>query len=396
MHVDLPEPDATALEHSERLAAVLHGRIAAAGGWISFADFMRAALYEPGLGYYSAGAAKFGEAGDFVTAPEISPLFSRCLARQCAELLESGSGNTVLELGAGTGRMAADMLEEFAHLGAVPERYLILETSADLRHRQAQTLQRLPAALRERVQWLDSLPETAIKGVIVGNEVVDALPVQRFLINGAQVDELGVTSNGSEFSDRPQAAAVELVQFTRQLQLNDADGYCSEYNPNLTGWVASLSDALEEGAILLLDYGYVRREYYLPERNTGTLRCYYRHRAHENPYLWPGLQDITAWVDFTALAKAAEAAGMKVAGYTTQAQFLLAGGLEDLVARTVSEDGFTGTQEQAEMAAGLRTLMLPGEMGDAVKVMLMTRAKVHAPSGFAGRDLRAALTDEPF
>jgi len=175
MHADLPEPDAAALEHSERLVALLHERIATAGGWISFADYMGAALYEPGLGYYSAGAAKFGAAGDFVTAPEISPLFSHCLARQCAEVLASCSGNTVLELGAGTGRMAADMMEEFARLGDVPERYSILETSADLRSRQAQTLQRLPAELRARVNWLESLPEKAINGVIVGNEVADAL-----------------------------------------------------------------------------------------------------------------------------------------------------------------------------------------------------------------------------
>jgi len=394
MHADLPEPDAAALEHSERLVALLHERIATAGGWISFADYMGAALYEPGLGYYSAGAAKFGAAGDFVTAPEISPLFSHCLARQCAEVLASCSGNTVLELGAGTGRMAADMMEEFARLGDVPERYSILETSADLRSRQAQTLQRLPAELRARVNWLESLPEKAINGVIVGNEVADALPVQRFLINRDEVCELGVASDGSVFTDMPRPAGEELTRFATQLKLDGVEGYCSEYNPGLTGWVAALGNALEKGALLLLDYGYVRHEYYLPERNTGTLRCYYRHRAHESPYLWPGLQDITAWVDFTALAQAAEGAGLTVSGYTTQAQFLLAGGLEAVVARAASEHNLADTRAQAEMAAGLRTLMLPGEMGDAVKAMIMTRGKVHAPSGFAGRDFRTALTDE--
>lgn len=402
MHANLPEPESAALEHSARLAELLHARIAAAGGWISFADYMRSALYEPGLGYYSAGAAKFGAAGDFVTAPEISPLFSQCLARQCAELLESCSGSTILELGGGTGRMAADMLDELARLDAVPEHYLILEPGAELRDRQARTIQSLPTALRSRVSWLDALPEKAFAGIIVGNEVVDALPVQRFLIDGDEISEVGVASAGAEFTDRLQPAGGNLTDFVEQLDLQGARAYSSEYNPDLKAWVASLAEVLEAGAVLFLDYGYVRREYYMPERSAGTLRCYYRHRAHDNPYLWPGLQDITAWVDFTGLAHAAESAGLNVAGYTTQAQFLLAGGLEELVAGA-ADSADTGDyvnpvdyRAQAEMAAGLRTLMLPGEMGDAVKAILMTRGKVRPPSGFAGRDLRTTLMEEVF
>lgn len=383
----LPEPDADARAHSARLAEVIRERIAAAGGWIGFADYMRAALYEPGLGYYSAGAHKFGARGDFVTAPELSPLFSRCVAGQCAQVLAATGGDTVLELGAGTGRMAADMLLEFERLGHMPSRYCVLETSADLRARQQATLASLPAELADRVRWLDRLPETPLRGVIVSNEVADALPVQRFVAHRGAVFELGVSEKDGAFADAARPADAELANFVSSLQVGHDDAYCSERNPQLGAWVASLSDALAAGMIMLFDYGFSRREYYLPERRSGTLRCYYRHRAHENPYFWPGLQDITAWVDFTALAEAASSAELAVAGYTTQAQFLLAAGIEDHVAQAYAGD----LQGQVELANGLRKLILPGEMGDAIKVMALTRSDTNVPDGFDGRDMRAGL-----
>jgi len=387
MHTELPQPSADALEHSDRLARLLHERIAAHSGWISFRDYMQAALYEPGLGYYSAGAVKFGEAGDFVTAPEISPLFSRCLARQCDEVLAELGGGDVLELGGGSGRMAADMLLEFARMGALPDRYLILEPSADLRDRQGQLLQALPPELHTRVSWLDALPDEPLRGVIVGNEVVDALSVQRFVIDDAAINELGVVSDGERFDLAGRPADASLAAAVRKLGLDVDAGYTSEICASLSPWVAALSTSLAAGAIMLLDYGYSRQEYYLPERRSGTLRCYYRHRAHENALLWPGLQDITAWVDFTALTAAAEQADLQVAGYTTQAHFLVAAGIEQLVEELIASD----TQLQVAAARGLRQLMLPGEMGDTVKVMAMTRG-VAAPGGFAGRDMRAALS----
>ncbi len=383
----LPEPDADARAHSARLTEVIRERIAAAGGWIDFADYMRAALYEPGLGYYSAGAHKFGARGDFVTAPELSPLFSRCVAGQCAQVLAATGGDTVLELGAGTGRMAADMLLEFERLGHIPSQYCVLETSADLRARQQATLASLPAELADRVRWLDRLPESPLRGVIVGNEVADALPVQRFVAHRGTVFELGVSEKDGVFADAARPADTELANFVSSLQVGDDDAYCSERNRQLGAWVASLSDALAAGMIMLFDYGFSRREYYLPERRSGTLRCYYRHRAHENPYFWPGLQDITAWVDFTALAEAAMSAELAVAGYTTQAQFLLAAGIEDHVAQAYTGD----LKGQVELANGLRKLILPGEMGDAIKVMALTRNETNVPDGFDGRDMCAGL-----
>lgn len=389
MHTELPEPSPAALEHSARLVALLCERVTAAGGWLSFRDYMQAALYEPGLGYYSAGATKFGAAGDFVTAPEISPLFSQCLAGQIAAVLaqlDAGDERAdVLELGAGSGRMAADMLAEFARLDALPDRYLILEPSADLRERQQETISALPAELRDRVQWLDTLPRQ-LHGVIVGNEVADALPVQRFVLEEGEVGELGVATDGTTLDWAVQPASDELRERVAALGVPDAGRYVSEVCAELPPWVGGLADSLSAGAILLLDYGYSRREYYLAERSTGTLRCYYRHRAHDDALLWPGLQDITAWVDFTAVADAATAAGLNVAGYTTQAQFLLGAGIDARAQVELADD----PQAQAEAAHGLRQLMLPGEMGDSIKAIALTR-EVDAPPAFAARDMRVAL-----
>jgi SAM-dependent MidA family methyltransferase len=387
---DFPSPSAEALEHSEILSTRIRALIAANAGWLSFADYMQQALYAPGLGYYSAGARKLGAAGDFVTAPEISPLFSQCVAGQCAQVLEYLGGGCLIEPGAGTGIMAADILLELERLGTLPDEYLILEPSADLRARQLATLTQKIPHLQSRVRWLEQSPDQPLSGVLVANEVLDALPVQRFTRVSGQIHELGVSWSGSEFVYATRPAGPELATavaaICRATAFDWPDGFTSELCLQLPAWLQTVARWFSAGQVLLFDYGFPRHEYYLPERRSGTLRCYYRHRAHENPFLWPGLQDITAWVDFSLLAEAALAAGFELTGYTTQAHFLLAAGIDQRVASAASD-----VQAQVLRAAGLRQLLLPGEMGEAVKVMSLGIGGVLAPEAMAGRDLRSRL-----
>lgn len=390
MQVELPQPSAAALEHSAALARHIRADIAAAGGWLSFAEYMRLALYAPGLGYYSAGARKLGAAGDFVTAPEISPLFSRCLATQCAEVLAGLGGGVVLEVGAGTGVMAADLLLELERQQRLPDEYLILEPSPDLRERQRILLAERAPHLTDRLRWLETGPPVPVRGVVVANEVLDALPVNRFLLQGERIDELGVEVADDAFSYSARPARADLLDAIRaipELATPAVDTpYVSELSMQLPAWIKAASGWLERGIMLLFDYGYPRREYYLPERSSGTLRCYYRHRAHEDPFLWPGLQDITAWVDFSRVAESARTVGLDVAGYTTQANFLLAAGIDSFV-----EESAGDPVRQLELARGLRTLLLPGEMGEAIKVVALSRGGVAAPTAMQGRDLRSRL-----
>lgn len=390
MQLDLPVPAADALAHSEALRARVFDAIAAEDGWLSFADYMNLVLYAPGLGYYSAGSRKFGAAGDFVTAPEISPLFSQCIAGQCAQLLNDLGGGTIIEPGAGTGIMAADILLELAHLDALPERYLILEPSADLRARQAETFACRIPHLQTRVQWLDRSPEQPLRGVLLANEVLDALPVSRFTIQAGEPHELGVSRAGEDFIYVTRPATTELANAVAAITASTGadlpDGFTSELCLLLPGWLREATRWLGTGTALLFDYGFPRRDYYLPERSSGTLRCYYRHRAHENPFLWPGLQDITAWVDFSWLAESAIAAGFTLTGYTTQANFLLASGIDKRAAAAAID-----AQAQVAVAAGLRQLLLPGEMGEAVKVIALGRGGADAPEAMLYRDLRSRL-----
>jgi SAM-dependent MidA family methyltransferase len=385
---ELPEPSPEAMAHSRRLEALIGARIDSAGGWIDFSEFMELALYAPALGYYSAGAAKFGGAGDFVTAPEISPLFAACIARCCVPLLRQIGGGVVLELGGGTGRLAAQLLLAMERLGTVPSRYLMLEPSADLRERQRLMIAELAPAHATRITWLEHLPAEGVQGVILANEVADALPVSRFVIRNGNPRALGVGRGGDGFrwverpADAGLSAAVQAVQ--RELPL--PQNYTSELSPHLSAWIATLADSLRHGVLLLADYGMSRREYYHPERSSGTLICHYRHRANQNPFRYVGLQDISAWVDFTAVAQSADRAGLQIAGYTTQAHFLLDAGIGPEIAAR-SADGVVAaiTAEQA------RTLLLPGEMGERFKVMAMTRGGKFQVPGYALRDLRHML-----
>jgi len=385
---DLPAPGPDARAHAARVAGFLAGRVRAAGGWLGFDSFMELALYAPGLGYYSAGAAKLGPEGDFVTAPEVSPLFARCIARAIAPVLAAAPDATVLEPGGGTGALAAELLPALARLGVAP-RYLMLEVSADLRERQRALLAARAPEHLGRVGWLEALPERPFHGIVLANEVLDALPVSRFRVapGGTPVEELGVALDGDAFTWAPRPARPALAAAVARIgaDLGSAlpAGFVSEASLRLPGWIAALAATLESGALLFLDYGGARREVYHAERGAGTLLCHYRHRAHDDPFRFPGLQDITAWVDFTAVADAAVAAGLEVAGYATQAHFLLDAGIEAELA-AVGEAGRLRASQEAQR------LLLPGEMGERFKAIALTRGGAPV-GGFGFRDLRHLL-----
>jgi SAM-dependent MidA family methyltransferase len=389
----LPPLDPAERAHSERVATHIRAFIAAHGGVIGFDAYMRLALYAPGLGYYSAGAAKLGGGGDFVTAPEVSSLFSRCLARQTAEVLES-TGGDVLELGAGLGTMAADLLTELAALERLPDRYRILEVSADLAERQRARIAKLPAELAARVEWLDRWPARAMRGVVLANEVLDAMPVARFRLRGApgaqQVRALGVAEAGERFAWRELDPSPELEHAVRTLldglPAPLPDGYVSEVCLSFQPWIASLAGQLEHGVALLIDYGLPRAHLYHPERHDGTLRCHFRHRAHDDPFINVGLQDITAWVDFTRVADAADAAGLEVLGFVTQAAFLIGAGMESLLT-TEMELADADAARRARLAGEARRLMMPGEMGEIFKVIALGRGYDLPLCGFGLQDL---------
>jgi len=365
--------------HSRAAVEFIRERITAAGGWISFADFMEMALYAPGLGYYSAGAVKLGASGDFVTAPEVSDLFSRCVARQCADVL-AATGGDILELGAGTGRMAACVLQSLAEIGVLPEKYAILEVSADLADRQQARLQELPKELRDRVIWLDRLSDIPMRGVVLANEVLDALPIQRFVVRSGHARELGVALAGDGFAW--QESSSELADVPA---VHLPDGYISEVCSRVAPWIAGIGQSLSQGALLLFDYGLPRAHYYHPQRTDGTLRCYFKQRAHDNPFINVGVQDITAWVDFTSVADAGLAAGLEIAGFVTQAAFLLGTGIE---AMTTEVDDVA---LRARLAGEARRLLMPGEMGESFKVMALCRDLDVPLRGFAYQDLRRSL-----
>jgi SAM-dependent MidA family methyltransferase len=392
---DLPAPSAEALAHSARLGTLISREIADAGGWISFARYMELALYAPGLGYYSAGSVKFGAAGDFVTAPEISSLFGQTLAQQLAALL-SPDAPDVLELGAGSGKLACDLLLELESLNKLPVHYLILELSGELRERQRQTLRKRAAHLADRVQWLDALPGK-FRGAIIANEVLDALPVHVVArrSGAAHIVERvvsGSAEGGFIWAERP--AAVELLDAARTIGSAmtvlqpDAD-YVSEINLAAPALISGLAASLEFGVILFIDYGFPRHEYYHAQRNDGTLMCHYRHRAHQDPFYLPGLQDITAHVDFTAIRDAAARRGMRCLGFATQAQFLINCGITDVLARVSPAE----PARYLPRAAEAQKLLSPSEMGELFKVIALGKGFDSNLQGFVAGDMRARLAE---
>jgi len=341
-------------------------------------------LYAPGLGYYAAGAMKFGAAGDFVTAPELTPLFGRTLAHAIAPVL-ANSGGEVLELGAGSGRLAVDMLGELDRLGALPARYCILEVSADLRQRQQETLTRELPHLAGRVVWLNALP-THFNGVILGNEVLDALPVELVHWTEAGPQARGVILNGNAFGWQDRPANDPLLR-VRADTLNLAPGYLTEINLAADALIASLAQCLERGLILMIDYGFGQAEYYHPQRHMGTLRAHYRHHALDDPFYLPGLCDLTAHVDFSAVARAGMAAGLDLAGYTSQANFLLNAGLTELLMQISPADAAAYLPQ----ANAVQRLVSPAEMGELFKVIALTKGKAAPLAGFARSDRRHSL-----
>ncbi|MCU0977176.1 MAG: SAM-dependent methyltransferase [Steroidobacteraceae bacterium] len=390
--LDLPALAPDEAEHSERVAAAIGEAIREAGGWVPFSTFMRLALYAPGLGYYSAGARKFGPAGDFVTAPELTPLFARCLATQVAEVLGRCGGGEVLEVGAGSGALAADLLAALAGRGALPARYRILEVSGELRERQRATLSARVPELAARVEWLDAPPHSAWRGVLVGNEVLDALPVERFRVTREGFEAIGVVagaSGGFAFEPRPAdpRLADRLKEIAGSLPAPLPAGFESEACLMLPAWIGSLAAGLSQGVMLFVDYGLPRAQYYHPARDGGTLCGFFRHRRIGDVLARPGLQDITAWVDFTAVAQAAAAAGLGVAGFATQAHFLLATGLE----RELQQAPAAGAAGGLARSQAVATLMLPGEMGERFKVIALARGVDGPLGGFAFRDLADRL-----
>jgi len=394
----MPAPTSTeATAVSRQLAALIRAEAAAAGGLLPFDRFMELALYAPGLGYYAAGSAKLGAAGDFTTAPEVSPLFGRCLAAQCREVLralaaDAIAGGDILELGAGSGALAAEILGALGQEGPLPGRYLILEPSPDLQARQAEQIaRRVPWA---RVEWLARLPE-GFSGVVLANEVLDAMPVHRFRIGAdgrplevlVRPGEHGAQTGWEEVATEPRSAG--LTQAVRALQargLATEPGYASEINLRLRPWLVALAAALDRGLILLIDYGYPEADYYRPERRGGTLMCHARHRAHTDPYQDIGLQDISAHVDFTAVARHGAAAGLGLGGYTTQALFLIGCGLDRELAAAAADPG-----RAMDLALGARTLVLPSAMGERFQVIALEKAVSGPWCGFASRDLSSRL-----
>ena len=381
---NLPVPSPEAVQHSAQLCALIRDDINANGGWISFARYMEPALYAPGLGYYTAGAHKFGEAGDFITAPELSSLFGRTMARQVVEIM-TYSAPHILELGAGSGKLAVDMLTELELLGSLPNSYSILEVSADLRERQQKLIRERLPHLFNRLHWLDALP-AKFNGAIVANEVLDALPVHLVHWQDSAITERGVALNDNNFVWQERAISdADLLEAAQKISVPDK--YVSEICLAARGLINSLAQRLEKGAMLFIDYGFGACEFYHPQRNNGTLMCHYRHHAHDDPFFLPGLQDITAHVNFTDIAECGIDAGLELMGYTSQAFFLINCGITELLKNTSPEN----LRDYLPLSAQLQKLTSPAEMGELFKVIAMGKNMGSPLRGFSRGSLIRSL-----
>jgi len=389
----LPEPPGELKCVSEELSSLIRQKITRDGP-LPFSTYMEMALYEPGLGYYSAGLQKFGQGGDFVTAPQLGDIFARCLATQISQVAASLGEYEILEAGAGTGILAADLLLALEK-EAPPKRYRILERSAHLRQVQLETLTERAPHWLDRVEWLDTPPEKPWQGVLLANEVLDALTVERFCVSEDGIRQMQVSEGPDGLAWHEEPCPPRLQQkiegVLSSLEEQPGPGFCSELNPDLAAWLNAVSGKLAKGLALFIDYGYTRRDYYAPYRNDGTLICHYRHRVHSDPFQWPGLTDISASVDFTALAEAADDCGLEVCGYTTQAMFLLSNGLDAIMADFAGLD----EAERLDMNNQVRRLTMPGEMGERFQVMALGRELsdqlCDELRGFTAADLRYRL-----
>ncbi len=394
----LPLPDNAALTHSQRVRQCVLDKIAA-NGHLGFTDYMQTVLYEPGLGYYSAGSTKLGAEGDFITAPEISSLFSQSIAQAILPALDAIDTATILEVGAGSGKMAAGIIEYLDSINKLPEHYYILELSADLRLRQQQYLQQAIPDLYQCVCWLDKLPEN-LHAVVIANELLDAMPVVRFQKEQQGFSLEYVASQDNKFvsqfvQDNNNALYLRTAERITQLQekgLELPTGYRSEINFNAEDWISSMAAQLEQGVIILIDYGYPQHEYYHAQRNQGTLNCFYRHRQHSDPFVYPGLQDLTAHVDFTAMADSAIKNDLSVIGYTTQSSFLFGAGVAQLAEEIGSEYiEQNNIAAQMELTNQVKKLTMPYEMGEIVKVIGFAKNCHARLDAFYFKDMRDHL-----
>lgn len=378
---NLPPPSPEAKAHSERLCAAIIDEIKHSGGWVSFARFMELVLYAPALGYYSAGSRKFGAAGDFVTAPELTGLFGQALASQVKQVMNQ-SAPRVLEVGAGSGRLAADLLLELERQQVLPDSYQILDLSADLRQRQEETIAAVAPHLLSRVEWLDTLPER-FSGVVVANELLDAMPAHIVCWGDGEIMEKGVVATDDGFGWQNQPAEGALLKAAQELgaQCSLPPGYESEISLAARAWAAEWGKRLDQGALLLIDYGFPRHEFYHYQRARGTLMCHYRHHSHPDPFYLPGLQDVTVHVDFTSIIAAAHPAGLDLLGYTNQGQFLINCGILDLLSAIEHT-----SKDYVRAAGAVNTLLMPHEMGELFKVMALGRGIDFPLLGFRSGD----------
>jgi SAM-dependent MidA family methyltransferase len=364
----LPTPTPELIAHSERLHGLIIERIKAAGGAIGFDEYFDLCQYAPGLGYYSAGLRKFGAGGDFVTAPEMGEVFARCVAHAFAQAIQRMGDCDVLEIGCGTGRFAADCLRELYKLNQLPKHYYLLERSADLRQRQRETLKAAVPHLMDRIAWLDAPPKDAWQGIIFGNEILDAIAPKRFEIQDGRAYELCIGSTDNALHYLLGERDTELESYLGVYLKSLPAGYRSEWQPILPAWLASVSESLKFGLVMLFDYGYERKDYYLSERTEGTLVCHYQQRMFDAPFWYPGLVDLSASVDFDALAEAGLACGLTLGRYQTQGEFILSALMD-----VYPDFGEIPEQERLAIARQIRQLTLPGEMGDRVQVMVLQR-----------------------
>ena len=369
----LPAPAADARAHSARVVAHIHDEIERAGGWLPFTRYMELALYAPGLGYYVAGARKFGDAGDFVTGPELSPLYGAALARQLVSILDSSANRDVVEFGAGSGALAASVLATLGPASAQISHYRILEVSPSLRETQRATIAARVPAMLPRVEWLERLPPQ-IDGAIVMNEVLDAIPPRLVERREDAWLERGVTWRDGAFAWQTRPLADSRVEALARDRFPPRGDYASEVNPASEALVTTVARRLASGALVIVDYGFPRGEYYHVQRSGGTLVGHYRHRVHADPFLWPGLSDLTSHVDFTAIAEAGERAGLHVGGFATQASFLLGCGILDLL----RDAGAPESVEYLRATAAVQKLLSPAEMGELFKVLVLANSDVRA------------------
>lgn len=387
---ELPQPSAPALAVSRELAERIRQKISAAGS-IGFDDFMHTALYEPGLGYYMGGAVRFGADGDFITAPELSPMFGSCIATQCQDVLRT-SGGGILEFGAGSGLLAASVLKALEESQTLPEQYSILELSPSLRERQQQTIATHVAGALERVRWISELPKVPFNGVVLANEILDAFPVKVLRATKGEIFERQVTVREGEFDwldvpAEPGLAARFRSCVPAEIIAGESD-YVSEINIGIESWIADLARITRRAVALIIDYGFPRNEYFHPHRTAGTLMCHFRHRTHNDPFYLPGLQDLTASIDFTAVAEAAIASELSVLGFAEQSSFLLSNGLLDVAERRAAN---AREAQQQRIAHETKVLTLPTEMGARFKVMALGKDYNLPLRGFHLRDDRHRL-----